>query len=111
VTHTYAILKVSKPAYDEIRRLLSEAGYEDQFHKGNGPHDHEGEVIDMHGIAIQADAAFQQSIPKNALCFFEDGDEWCCVRGDFINLQESKAGFGEYRDVALNALLAAEAET
>ncbi len=24
-----------------------------------------------------------------------DGDKWCAVRSDFINLQESLAGFGD----------------
>ena len=35
------------------------------------------------------------SIPHNALCFFMDGNKWCCVFGDFVNLQESPAGFGD----------------
>jgi hypothetical protein len=26
---------------------------------------------------------------------FRDGDQWCAVFDDFVNLQESKAGFGE----------------
>lgn len=34
-------------------------------------------------------------IPKSAFCFFREGNQWCCVRGDFINLQESSAGFGD----------------
>jgi hypothetical protein len=34
-------------------------------------------------------------IPHNAVCFFKDGDKKCCVFGDFLNLQESPAGFGE----------------
>lgn len=35
-----------------------------------------------------------KSIPDNAYCFFMDGGSWCCVRGNFINLQETEAGFG-----------------
>jgi hypothetical protein len=50
MTHTYAILKVSPAAYAEIREKLEAAGYQDQFH-GEG----DGERIDMHGIAIQAE--------------------------------------------------------
>ena len=46
-THTYAILNVSAAVYDEIKKLLTAAGYEDQFHKDNGR-----AVIDMHGIAL-----------------------------------------------------------
>lgn len=48
-THTYAILPVSQSAFNEIRALLAQAQYEHAFH--GHP---EGEVIDMHGIAVQA---------------------------------------------------------
>lgn len=46
-THTYAILEVSAAAYEEIRALLEAAGYQHAFHD---------DVIDMHGIALQARA-------------------------------------------------------
>ena len=29
------------------------------------------------------------------LQYFKDGDDWCCTKLDFINLQESPAGFGK----------------
>ncbi len=29
------------------------------------------------------------------LRLFKDGDQWCCTYPDFVNLQESLAGFGE----------------
>lgn len=32
-THTYAILEISKSAFEEIRDKLNEAGYSDQFHQ------------------------------------------------------------------------------
>jgi hypothetical protein len=35
---------------------------------------------------------------------FMDGNAWCAVAPDFINLQESPAGFGETREAAINAL-------
>lgn len=35
------------------------------------------------------------AMPEDTLCFFRDGDRWCCVRKDFVNLQESNAGFGK----------------
>jgi hypothetical protein len=44
-THTYAVLKVSQSAYDEIREKLQTAAYDHAFHE-NG-------IIDMHGIALQ----------------------------------------------------------
>ena len=49
-TYTYAVLRVSERVYDEIRKKLREAGYEDQFH-----YDGHEEVIDMHGLAIGLD--------------------------------------------------------
>ena len=32
---------------------------------------------------------------------FMDGNAWCAVKPDFINLQESNAGFGETREQAI----------
>ena len=47
MTHTYAILEISSGAYAEIKQKLSDAGYQHAFHD---------DVIDMHGIAVQAEA-------------------------------------------------------
>lgn len=44
MTHTYALLEVSRPAYEEIQAKLIEAGYDHAINK-------DGE-IDMHGIAL-----------------------------------------------------------
>ncbi len=49
MTYTYAVLEVSKAAYDEIAAGLKEAGYGHAFHSDSG-----GPVIDMHGIALSA---------------------------------------------------------
>lgn len=38
---------------------------------------------------------------------FMDGNAWCAVKPDFINLQESPAGFGDTREAAIAALRAA----
>jgi len=47
-TYTYAELVVSKECYDEVMRLLMEAGYDHAFHTESP-----GKVlIDMHGIAL-----------------------------------------------------------
>ena len=46
-------------------------------------------------------------VPADATCFFKDGSAWCCVFGDFVNLQESPAGFGDTSDAALADLTAA----
>jgi hypothetical protein len=46
-THTYAVLDVSKPTFDEIKGLLEKAGYQHAFDT------HDGRLlIDMHGIAL-----------------------------------------------------------
>lgn len=39
-----------------------------------------------------------------AVKLFKDGAQWCATRSDFINLQESPAGFGERAYEALAAL-------
>jgi hypothetical protein len=49
-TRTYAILEVEPEIYNKIRKLLEDAGYGHAFHRGNN----DLEVIDMHGIALQA---------------------------------------------------------
>ena len=36
----------------------------------------------------------------------KDGDQWCATQSDFINLQESPAGFGNSPKEAVDALLA-----
>ena len=40
--------------------------------------------------------------------FYQDGTQRCAVRPDFVNLQESPAGFGDTDAEALAALEAAE---
>ena len=61
MTYTYAILLVSQATYDEIKAKLVAAEYQQAFHDDHAYADertqtHEdGPVIDMHGIALQAD--------------------------------------------------------
>lgn len=50
-------------------------------------------------------------VPDEALCLFRDGNRWCCVRGDFIELQESQAIFGETPEEAMEAMMALQIET
>jgi hypothetical protein len=52
MAHTYAVLQVSAAAYNEVRRLLEDAGYGHAFHQ-----DDDRVLIDMHGIALSKDAA------------------------------------------------------
>lgn len=44
-------------------------------------------------------------VPADAVCMVKDGDMWCCVHTDFINLQESPAGFGKTMEEAHSNLL------
>ena len=46
-----------------------------------------------------------ESIPDDAIVVFADGDQWCCTFSDFINLQESPAGFGSTLDGAFEDLI------
>jgi hypothetical protein len=66
MAHTYAILEIGQAAYAEIRDKLEVAGYQHAFHK-----DGSIEVIDMHGIAVQA-----KSMPK--IRQGDDGDLCVC---------------------------------
>lgn len=47
-------------------------------------------------------------VPAKALCLFKDGNQWCATYADFINLQESPAGFGETWEEAARGLQSAE---
>ena len=49
MTYTYAILDVPKAVYAAVRALLGAADYQHAFHADN-----DGEVIDMHGIALRS---------------------------------------------------------
>lgn len=46
----------------------------------------------------------------DAIRFVRDGDMWCAFMPDFVNLQESIAGFGETQDKAEAALRAAQSD-
>jgi hypothetical protein len=49
MTHTYAVLDVPPVVYAAVRALLARADYHHAFHE-----DRDGEVIDMHGIALRS---------------------------------------------------------
>lgn len=49
MTHTYAVLEVPSAVYAAVRALLAAAEYDHAFHD-----DKDGEVIDMHGIALRS---------------------------------------------------------
>lgn len=49
MTYTYAVLDVPKAVYAAVRALLAAADYQHAFHAND-----DGEVIDMHGIALRS---------------------------------------------------------
>ena len=51
MTYTYAVLDVPRAVYAAVRALLDAASYQHAFHA-----DKDGEVIDMHGIALRSKA-------------------------------------------------------
>jgi hypothetical protein len=50
VTHTYVILELSKKSFEEIKKKLSDAGYQHAFDEQDGQL-----VIDMHGLAVKTE--------------------------------------------------------
>lgn len=44
------------------------------------------------------------SIPNDAICVFKDGSSFVAVHGNFVDLQESPAGFGNTPSGAIDAL-------
>ena len=51
MTYTYAVLDVPRAVYAAVRALLDAASYQHAFHVNA-----DGEVIDMHGIALRSKA-------------------------------------------------------
>jgi hypothetical protein len=49
---------------------------------------------------------YRPNVPAHAFCFFKDGNKWCCVYGDYIDLQMSPAGFGDTFEEAMEQLKA-----
>ena len=52
MTYTYALLPVSQRTYDEIAEKLRDAGYDQAFQEDTSLTSLNGQVIDMHGIAL-----------------------------------------------------------
>ena len=52
MNYTYALLAVSESTYNEIAEKLREAGYDQAFHQDATLTSLNGQVIDMHGIAL-----------------------------------------------------------
>lgn len=50
----------------------------------------------------------ERLMPEDHLCLFRDGNQWCCVRPNFVNLQESPAGFGKTMIGAYHDLIRVE---
>ncbi|HEV8702573.1 MAG TPA: hypothetical protein VGV60_14970 [Candidatus Polarisedimenticolia bacterium] len=62
-THTYALLEISTPAFNEIAQKLMKAGYQQAF-QGNTE-------IDMHGIGLAPDSNAKPD-PRSRMVFAQD---------------------------------------
>lgn len=74
-----------------------------QHDSGGNTYGHEESVYD---ICAYCKLIVEKHFPR----FMKDGNVWCAVRQDFVNLQESPAGFGETREMALKQLISEEAK-
>jgi hypothetical protein len=63
------------------------------------------------GGAPQSPSAVCDHLTPTDVRYMKDGDIWRATRPDFINLQESDAGFGDTQEEAIADLLRAEAST
>lgn len=90
---------------DYVHQRLDDAGIPsdpDSPHKAAGCRI--GGRLDVVLARVEVAERDASGIPHNAVCFYKDGNAWCCVFGDFVNLQESPAGFGDSFDTALTNL-------
>lgn len=62
-THTFALLELSGPAFEEVKGKLTAAGYSHAFTEVDGK-----PVIDMHGIAVVAEEAKAKPAGPDLLC-------------------------------------------
>lgn len=83
-THTYAVLPISRVAYREIRARVEAAGHDQAIHAHEG-----GEVIDLHGIAVQAIAPRAEAESTN-----DDGDTTTIEVASLLSAR-TKAGMVE----------------
>lgn len=62
MTHTYAVLDVPRAVYAAVRALLDRANYQHTFVPGK-----DGEVIDLHGIALRSKGPTSTDITVSTL--------------------------------------------
>ena len=62
MSHTYAVLEISRAAFDEIKRKIKEAGVQEYDHAFHG------DLIDMNGIALKSEAPYFERKPSRFRC-------------------------------------------
>lgn len=91
----HALLSALKRFVDEEACPVNDgcvAGFVSGAHTGWGwARNRIGELVKKH----------KPHIPATAVCVFRDGEQWCCVSQDFVDLATSPAGFGTTIDEAL----------
>jgi len=88
MTHTYAVLDVPNAVYAAVRALLKRADYGHAFHA-----DRDGEVIDMHGIALRSKGAPETDITVSTLLSSQTkaGRVELAVNGELTQMDLGKA--------------------
>lgn len=90
MTHTYAVLEVPSAVYAAVRALLDAAAYQHAFHAED-----DGEVIDMHGIALRAKAggSANTDIVVSSLLSSrtKEGRVELAVNGELVQMDLAKA--------------------
>ena len=71
MTYTYCVMHVKPETYEEIAKLLRDAGWHQAFHEDRD----DGIVLDMHGIALAMSPCEQRGAAL--LCVERRGDERC----------------------------------
>jgi hypothetical protein len=55
-------------------------------------------------MAARRLSALQAISEKHVVYVFRDGDKWCAVHENFVDLQTSEAGFGDTQGLAIASL-------
>lgn len=100
---------------DCANQAIGECSHSGQFVCGYpycaecGEHFHDAKKAAAHMAARRRKRLMTFATQEPELFTYMDGGAWCAVRGDFINVQESKCGFGPTKGDAVAALYADEA--
>lgn len=113
MTHLEALEKIGIDGRQQIDDWIPWEGDYQPYLKENGEEEYtsgenSGDVLSF-GIEVGHFGAAKIAREALNIRLSRDGNKWCITRRDFINLQESAAGFGDTPRAAYDNLLASEA--